>query len=936
MARRAWHRALAALVALAALLQGASAATTSPTASAPTVALHYGATPPIDALRAFDWVVLDPDAVPDPARLPRPTEWAAYVSVGEAAASRAWSREVPSAWKMGDNAAWGSQRIDVAAPGYADFMIDRVFAPLWARGWRSFFLDTLDSYQAYATTPQARRLREDALVSLIERLHARFPGIRLIFNRGFEIAPRLPGKIAALAAESLYGGYDAASGQYREVPAGDRAWLADQLRQVKTRLGIPVIAIDYAPPADRARARELAARIRADGFIPWVAGGALDTVGVGDLEVAPRRVLLVTDRQSGENFQTTTALRMLGLPLNYLGYAVDLIDVREPLPEALDPGITAAVVTWFSQPVATLRPGFEAWLARQQQGGVKLVLMNQPGLAPDAPLLRRLGLRPVVAAGARRIERAASLVGFETPPSLTPRDEGFSYTGPGEVLLALRAANGAVVDPVGMAPWGGWAFAPYAIESLGVGEAPDRWVIDPIAFLHAALGAPTAPVPDTTTEGGRRMLIAHIDGDGFASRAEMPGSPFAAEVLRREVLERYRVPHTMSVIEGETGSAGQYPQLASDLEAIARRIFALPHVEVASHSYSHPFVWQALGANAKGGYEGRDLNLKLPGYRFSLEREIQGSRDYIDSRLAPPGKRTKVFLWTGDTAPGPDALAQAERAGLLAMNGGGSTATHSAPTLTASAGLGLRRQGQLQVFAPMQNENVYTNLWTGPFYGFQRVIETFDLTGAPRRLKPFNIYYHTYSASKPASLAALHKVYSNVLAQPHTPVFASDYIAKVRDFHGMAIARDLRSAEPRWRVRGDGALRTLRLPANQAVAVGASEAVAGQAAGPQARYVHLGAGSAELALATAPDHEPQLLDANGRASQVRRAPGRLDFVLEAQTAPQFRLASARGCRVNIDGRAAEPVRVADGIQTYEPARSSNPTQPIAVAVACSR
>lgn len=927
-------RALLAALAAWVLTGAAAGAPASPPVAAPTVALHYGAQPPLDALRAFDLVVLDPDAVPDPARLPRPTEWAAYVSVGEAAPARAWSREIPAAWRVGDNAAWGSQRIDVAAPGYADFMIERVFAPLWARGWRSFFLDTLDSYQAYATTPAARRAREDALVTLVERLHARFPGIRLVFNRGFEIAPRLRGKIAALAAESLYGGFDAASGQYRDVPAADREWLAAQLRSVKAALGIPVIAIDYAPPADRARARELAARIRADGFIPWVAAGALANVGVGDLEVAPRRVLLVTDHRSGENFQTTTALRMLGLPLNHLGYVVDLLDLREPLPETLDPGVTAGVVTWFSQPVAALRPGFEAWLARQQAAGVKLVLMNEPGLAPDSALMRRLGFRPVSAAGARKVERAAALVGFEAQPSSAAQEGGLKQVGPGEVLLALRAGDGAVVDAVGVTPWGGYAFAPYAIETLGVGEASDRWVIDPIAFLHAALGSPTAPVPDVTTESGRRLLLAHIDGDGFASRAEMPGSPYAADVLRREVLERYRIPHTMSVIEGETGAAGQYPQLSGDLEGIARRIFALPHVEIASHSYSHPFVWQALGAKPQGAYEGRELNLDLPGYQFSLAREIEGSRHYIDSRLAPPGKRTQVFLWTGDTAPGPDALAAVERAGLLAMNGGATTITKSSPTLTAAAGLGMRRDGQLQVFAPMQNENVYTNLWTGPFYGYQRVTETFDLTGSPRRLKPINLYYHTYSASKPAALAALHKAYAHALAQPHTPVYASEYIRKVRDFHGLAVARDLRAAAPRWRLRGDGDLRTLRLPAGQAVAAAASREVAGVAAGPQASYVHLGSGDAELVLAAAPAREPMLADANGRVSKVRRAPGRLEFVLDSHVVPQLRLANARGCRVTIDGRALSPSGSAGELQVYELNRSAQTTQPVALAVAC--
>ena len=56
-------------------------------------------------------------------------------------------------------------------------------------------------------------------------------------------------------------------------------------------------------------------------------------------------------------------------------------------------------------------------------------------------------------------------------------------------------------------------------------------------------------------------------------------------------------------------------------------------------------------------------------------------------------------------------------------------------------GLGLERDGLFQVFAPNQNENVYTNEWRGPFYGFERVIETFEFTETPRRLKPINIYF---------------------------------------------------------------------------------------------------------------------------------------------------------------------------------------------------
>ena len=49
-------------------------------------------------------------------------------------------------------------------------------------------------------------------------------------------------------------------------------------------------------------------------------------------------------------------------------------------------------------------------------------------------------------------------------------------------------------------------------------------------------------MPDTTTENGRRLLLAHVDGDGFASLAELAGSPPAAQVLLKDVFERYRFP----------------------------------------------------------------------------------------------------------------------------------------------------------------------------------------------------------------------------------------------------------------------------------------------------------------------------------------------------------------------------------------------------------
>ena len=43
-------------------------------------------------------------------------------------------------------------------------------------------------------------------------------------------------------------------------------------------------------------------------------------------------------------------------------------------------------------------------------------------------------------------------------------------------------------------------------------------------------------------------------------------------------------------------------------------------------------------------------------------------------------------------------------------------------------------------------------------HGFERVIEP-EMTESPYRFKPVDIYYHTYIASKNASLESLKKVY---------------------------------------------------------------------------------------------------------------------------------------------------------------------------------
>lgn len=890
----------------------AGAAPTSPVPASPAVAFYYGVQPPWDALQSFDLVVVDPDHVSDPTLPVLPhTRLAAYVAVGEVQPTRAYASSIPKDWLRGENKDWGSRLIDQAQPAWPRFFADSVIAPLWNQGYRTFFLDTLDSYQLFAKTPQDRASQEAGLVAVVNAVKQRYPQAKLIFNRGFEILERTHAQVEAVAAESLFQGYDAGKSRYRAVPEADRQWLLGQLQRARDTYALPVIAIDYVPAANRALARDTARRIAELGFTPWVATPDLATLGVGAVEVMPRRVLVVHSPLKDEYALTTDdPARLLSTPLNYLGYVPQYADAYH-LPTYGLAGRYAGVVVWLTKNTeAAERQKLLAWLARQVGDNVPVALFMPPTALLDGALGQSLGLDlkyPPASRAPIDIVQQDALMGFEWPVRPEP-DDFFALTlSRGRPLLTLQQGADRQVGAA-VTPWGGYVLAPYAVATLP-GDKGNRWVTDPFGFLQQALRLQPMPVPDVTTQTGRRMFMVHMDGDGFISRSELPGNPLAGAVVRDRVVKKYPVPMTISVIEAELSPQGLYPELSASAEKIAQDIFREPHVAIASHSYSHPFFWGKVEAA-----EGEGYNLPVPGYRFDLQREIEGSIRYIEARLAPAGKKVEMFFWTGDCVPGSDALQWTRKLGVLNMNGGDTIATRSAPTVTEVASLGLPLDGGFQVYAPNQNENVYTNNWTGPFYGYERVIETFEFTDTPRRLKPINIYFHTYLTTKHAGMRSLDKVFAYVMAQETSPVFVSEYARQVLNFETLAIAR----TPTGWRVRGASQLRTLRLPVAMGFAdLEASRAIAGYRGGSTDSYIHLGADAAELVLRPTESANLRLVSANARIESFVPTAGGLRWNLAGQVPLQFTLANAQACRVRAGGVELAPIRRSGNLSYYQ-------------------
>ncbi len=868
-------------------------------APGPSTAFYYAADPPVEELDLYDWVVVEPDHLSAKRRAAfSHAKLYAYVGAGEVAPSRPYSAEVKAEWRLGSNPAWKSWVMDLGNEQWRRFLVAQLIGPLVAQGYGGVFLDALDSHQLIQLSPERRTAQLRGLIDLVQRIKAAYPQTSVLLNRGFEVVPELKELIVGVAVESIYAGYDGATKKYRPVPDADRVWLMERVGAVRA-LGLPVIAVDYLAPASFDGARDLAAKLAALGLVPWIADAELSRLGVGLFEVLPRKVLLLFDGKQHRDVAYSEVHRLVAMPLEYAGLVPVYADVHASLPEGHLAGRYAGIVAWIGAfPVAApaaLRRFFERAIADR----VPVVFLGAfPGEFDDV-FLRGLGVKR----GLRipntqvEIEKKSDIVGFEAP--LRPRARSFyplTTGGPGfESFLTLRRGEQRM-EAVGRAPWGGWALLPHVVEE---GADQDvRWIIDPFRFFDRTLRLGDRPIIDPTTENGRRVSFIQIDGDGEASRAERPGNPYSAQVVL-EHIQRHPMPHAVSIIEGETSPQGLYPDSSAALEGIARQLFALPQVEIASHGYLHPLRWHAfeLGLTEPG------LHLAVPGAIPNVHREITGSIEYIRAKLAPKDKPVKLFLWTGNAVPGEVSLADARQAGVGNLNGGDTEVTKERSSLTRVSPMTRSVGPELQVYAAA----VYQEPWGFPYYGFRKVIETFEMTGTPRRLKPIDVYYHYYLVSKPAGKKALDQVYDWVERSGSFPIFPSAWVKRAQAFQKAMIAR---TWDGRFLASGLGSIHTLRLP----VALGwpapdRSAGIAGVRDLPEGRYVHTdGRSLVTLALGQAPPTRPYLMDSDAVIEEWAIRPDGFEIKIEADRPIALSLGGprARACRWVQGSRTVAP------------------------------
>lgn len=607
--------------------------------------------------------------------------------------------------------------------------------------------------------------------------------------------------------------------------------------------------------------------------------------------------------------------RLLEMPLNHLGYRLKLHDVSRSLPDLEEAKRFYAVATWFSGGLEAPEAYLD-WAANLARAGVRFVVLDSVGalgaqeeLPAINAFLAEMGLRYapyyVGDAAQTKIEKLKpSMVSFEhkldarrlpghqviVPASdavethLSVTDPAHQWVDAKEAVLVSTSSKGGLVA---------------SGFSIHYDAAANRvqWIVNPFEFLEAALGRRTWPIPDTTTMSGRRLYFSHIDGDGWTDPTTV--QPYAdrraiaAQVVLEKLIEPYPdLPVTVGLIGGDvsTKHGGNV-----DGGLVALRMFALPQVEVASHTLTHPYQWsffatydrdkelthlarQLLSSTPSEGRlveliekaTGRSLRAvaaaapespandiygKLPMRArpfvpFDLEQEV-GEALRLTARLAPQGKEPRVYLWSGDTRPFEAALREVRKNDVRNMNGGDSRFDSVFPSVAYVAPISRAVGAERQIYAVNSNENTYTNGWQGPFDAFSTLTETLENTERPRRLKGINLYYHIYSATRPDALQAVIGHLERARSDRVAPITASHYAGIAEGFFTAQI-EDV--APLRWVVRERGDLDTLRFDgANEfEVDYASSSGVIGHNRAGEALYVTLDPAEPTVVVALVP------------------------------------------------------------------------------------
>lgn len=246
-------------------------------------AVYYGNALPVETFASYDLLVFDRDGHPPLAPLKAQHKTLlGYLSLGEAETYRntfqmlkdkQWILDTDSAWK-------GNPMVDGRKPEWSAYVLDSIIPAMLRNGFDGIMIDTTDSVLWLENHDPVRYAGlVQAEVTLIKRIRARYPHLKIMLNRGFDLLPQVAGSIDMFLAESIYTNWENTVPPVGLVKPDVYAQYVNLLHETQKHAPLlKIYTLDYWQPKDSTTIASIYAIQRQQGFIPYVTAPAIQTI----------------------------------------------------------------------------------------------------------------------------------------------------------------------------------------------------------------------------------------------------------------------------------------------------------------------------------------------------------------------------------------------------------------------------------------------------------------------------------------------------------------------------------------------------------------------------------------------------------------------------------------------------------------------------------
>ena len=229
--------------------------------------VYYNDQASFEEFAGYETVVFDSEYHPDLAPFQDQT-LLGYISLGEAEKERSYFPEVKAEGiLLQENVNWpGSFYVDMRDGQWEKRVVEQLVPQILAEGFQGIFMDTLDNPEELDAKYPGMRA---AAVKLVKAIRTRFPNIKIMMNRGYQLLPEVAPYIDMELGESVYTTYNFETKKHSLSP--EYAIQVELLNRGKAKNpNLEIYTLDYWDPTDKAGIKKIYQIQRKNGFIPYV------------------------------------------------------------------------------------------------------------------------------------------------------------------------------------------------------------------------------------------------------------------------------------------------------------------------------------------------------------------------------------------------------------------------------------------------------------------------------------------------------------------------------------------------------------------------------------------------------------------------------------------------------------------------------------------